>query len=893
MSMWSRVKSFWRNSVLHRAAAESEMDAELRFHVEARAENFIRDGLTREEALRRARLEFGAVDKAKEECREARGASFIENVSQDFRYALRTLAKNPGFTAVAIITLAVGIGANTAIFSVIDGVLLRPLPFPQPDRIVRLWQTDDKGTLANISDANFADLAQQNHTLQTMVEYAAYPSSVSGGSEPTRVTAAVVSKDFFTTLGEQPFLGRSFAPDELHVGAARTAIVSYGYWQRFLGASSDFSQVHLRIEGDEYAVIGVMRAGFNFPPDASVWVPRELQPTLPSRTALNWHVLARLRDGASVRSASADLQNIAEALKRQYGDATWMSGAHVEMLHDSMVGSIRPALLEISAAALLLLLVACSNVASLLLAQIASRKRELAVRVALGAGRARLMWQFLVETLVLATLGAAAGIPLALWGVALIPRLAPARFALKENINVNWSVLGFALAMTLLVALVLGLAAALRASGADPQGALNEGWRAGKASTASQQARRVLVMAQVAITLVLLAGAGLLARSFVALLSVNGGIRTENIVAARFSPAPAATEAEKPREVALLESVAEKLRAIPGVSEVGLTDSVPPSGDAPDGEFLVLHGGAKPPAPGPEFDAIAKDPANMGFADYCVASEGYFQTLGIPLLRGRLFTAADTLDAPHVAVISEALASQKWPSTGPIGQQIEFGNMDGDLRPFTVIGVVGDVRMDGPTRPNTPLIYSSYRQRPQGGGTYSMLIRSAQPAAAMISAARSALHDVDPTMATEFSTVREDVSKWYSDRRFTLLLLGIFAVAALLIAAVGIYGVIAYAVAQRTHEIGVRIALGAQRQDIFGLIVGEGFRTVMIGVGIGLAGGFAATRLLRSLLFGVSPDDPFTFVAVALLLVVVALLASWVPARRAMRVDPIIALRYE
>jgi putative ABC transport system permease protein len=891
MSAWSKINSWFRNTT-QRSASENEMDAELRHHIEARAEDFVREGASREQALRRARLEFGAVDKTKEECREARGVSFIENAAQDLRYAFRTLRKNPGFTAVAVITLAAGIGANTAIFSVIDGVLLRPLGYPQPDRIVRIWQTDDKDRLGNLSDPNFTDLQQQNRSLQTMAEYAAYPVSMSGGSEPTRAIGAVVSKDFFSTMRTEPFIGRSFAQDERHVGAARTAIVNYGYWQRYLGASTDFSRMRLHIEGDDYSVIGVMPAGFNFPTDAAVWIPRELEAPRNSRTALNWHGLGRLRDGVTLAQAQADLQSIAATLKKQYVDDTWMTGAAVRTLQDSMVGPMRPALFAISGGAAFLLLVGCANIASLLLAQIAARKRELAVRVALGAGRSRLVSQFLVETLLLSLLGAAAGIPLALWGVAILPRLAPPTLALKENIGVNWTVLAFALGVAIVVAVVLGLVAAVRASGANPQTALAEGGRTGSPSASGQRTRRVLVVAQVAITLILLAGAGLLGRSFLQLLDVQGGFHPENVVAARFSPPPSATDADKPREVQFLDNALAKLRSVPGVTEVGLTGSVPPSGQTANGTFILMNGIA-PPKSMDEFGNLAKDPARLGDAEYCVVSEGYFRALQIPLVRGRLFHDSDTIDAPHVAIISEALARAKWPDSDPIGQTIEFGNMDSDTRIMSIVGVVGDVRMDGPTAPQSPLIYTNYRQRPQGADTYNLLVRTEQPPAAIISTARGIFHDLDPTLPVEFSTVSDEVSKWYADRRFTLLLLGVFAATALLIAAVGIYGVIAYAVSQRTQEIGVRVALGAQRSHIMNLVLGQGFRLVIIGVVAGLAGAFVLTRFLSAMLFNVKSYDPLTFAAVALLLAAVAMLASSVPARRAMRVDPIVALRYE
>jgi putative ABC transport system permease protein len=825
----------------------------------------------------------------------------MTSLLSDLKYAVRTLAKNPGFSLVAIITLALGIGANTAIFSVIDAVLLRPLSYPNPNHIVRVWEQAPDGHRMHLSDPNFEDFLNQNHTLAGLAEYADGTESISGGSEPVRVDVAEVSRDFFDVLGVQPFIGRTFVPSEQRLHGAPAVIVSCGYWQQYLGASPDISRFHLSLNGMEYAVVGVMPRGFDFPAHAAAWFPRELDEMLPSRTAHNWSAIGRVRDGFTIAQAHGDLDAIARHIRQQYGKQVDLTDAAVVSLADAMVGNVRAALLTLFAAVGLLLLVACANVAGLLLARTAARSREFAIRAALGAGRSRLVRQFLAESAVLALAGAALGVMIAIWIVAVLPAILPVGFPRSEGIRVNAPILLFTLAATIAVALALGLIGAWRAGNANLNDALSAGSRGTEAGV-SHRVRGVLVVAEIAATLVVLTGAGLLGRSFLRLISVNPGFRQQHLMLLQFSPEaaqslsnvlPPGLDPAKIPQIHFVDNVIARMRTIPGVENIGFTGGVPGTTGCADGEFLILNG-QKPPTNFDEWDRIAQSPENVGHADYCVAGADYFKTMGIPLLRGRVFDERDGTAAPNVAVISQTLARNRWPKRDPIGQTVEFGNMDGDVKPLTIVGVVGDVRVEGLDHPPTPIIYVNYQQRGLNGqDSWTVLVRSTAPPGAIASAAHSIFHDLDPNVPVQFSTFADALGGWLAERRFLLLLVGVFAATALTLAAVGLYGIVAYSVTRRTQEIGIREALGAQPRDVLRLIVREGASLAGIGILIGLALSLALTRLISSLLFGVTAADPLTFVCVAAMLSAVALLASYIPARRAMRVDPMVALRYE
>lgn len=823
----------------------------------------------------------------------------METLLREFRYSLRTLTRSRGFSAIAVLTLALGIGASTAIFSVVDAVLLRALPYPNPQKIVRVWEQTAAGHRLQFADPNFDDLHSQNNTFAYLAEYAELPRSVSGGSEPVRVQIAEVTTGFFEALGVAPFRGRAFAPDEQRLPGAPAAIVSYGYWQRYLGASADLSKLQLRMEGGVYPVIGVMPEGFDFPAGVAAWIPREF-PWLAGRTAHNWNCLGRVRDGITVTQARANLTGIARRIKDQYGKDVDLNAAAVVPLADAMVGDVRTALLTLLAAVGLLLLVACANVAGLLLARNSARSKELAVRVAIGAGRARLMQQFLAESFALSLVGGIFGILLTAWAVKVLPAILPANLPRQQGIGINPSVLFFALSAVVAVAVSLGLFAAWRATQGDLQEALTSGSRSFTGTGASQRFRGFVVMAEIATTLVILIGAGLLGRSFMRLIDTSPGFRSQNLITLEFLPpnpkgAIAMDQAAVARQVRLMEDISARLRAIPGVESFGLAGAMPvAAGDnLAEGDFLILNG-QKPPASFDDWGRMHPNPSQVGHALYCVAGEEYFRTLGIALMRGRMFGEQDNCSSPHVALISESLARRRWPNQDPIGQTIEFGNMDGNLKPLTIVGIAADVRARGLDHPPDAVIYVDYRQRGFNINSQpTFLMRSAAPVGEIVSAARGIFHDLAPDAPVKVSTFADEMGGWLADRRFLLLLVGLFAAAALVLAAVGIYGVVAFSVTRRTQEIGIRMALGAQRTDVLRLIVGEGARLAVSGVAIGIAASFAITRLLSSLLFGVSATDPITFASVAVLLSLVALLASYIPARRAVRLDPNTALHYE
>jgi len=899
MRFLAKIHSSLRNLFSYRRM-ETDLDQEVRSHLEMLTEENVRAGMPLKEAERAARIELGGIEQVKEQVRERQIGNWLHSVISDGRHAFRQLRKNLGFTTVAVLTLALGIGASTAIFSVVDAVLLRALPYPEPQKIVRVWEQAPDGHRMTLADPNFDDFLAQNDTFASLAEYAYGVSSVSGGSEPVRVNIAAVSSGFFATFGVRPLQGRTFAPEEQRLHGTPAVIVSHGYWQRYLGATEELSKVHLSMEGGVYSVIGVMPAGFDFPGQVAAWIPRELFPETPSRTAHGGNCVGRMRDGVKVPQARANLSAIAHRIRDQYGKEVDLADAAAMPLTDAMVGDVKTALLLLLGAVGLLLLVACANVAGLLLSRMSARRKELAVRAALGAGRGRLTQQFLVESLMLSSVAGVLGILLATWAVSVLPEILPANLPRQQGIAMNMPVLLFALATTVAVAVSLGLFAAWRARTRDLQDALTAGSRSYSGGGDSQRLRRTLVICEIAMTLVILAGAGLLGRSFLRLIATSPGFRQENLITMEFSPpAPQGESTAKQsaiaRQIHLMENILARLRTIPGAETVGLAGALPAArgDDLADGDFLFLRD-QKAPTNFDEWERIAHNPAQVGHAYYFVASGEYFRSMGIPLIRGRIFNERDDLNSPNVAVISESLARERWPNQDPIGQVIDFGNMDGNLKPLTIVGISGDVRARGLDFPPTPIIYVDYRQRGMNANaTPTIFVRSEAPAGAIVSAAREIFRDLAPDVPVKFSTFADEMGGWLADRRFLLLLVGIFAATALTLAAVGIYGVVAFSVTRRTQEIGIRMALGAQRSDVLRLVLGEGARLAVLGVAIGIAASLALTRLMSTLLFGVSATDPVTFVSVAVLLTVVALLACYIPGRRAMRVDPEAALRYE
>ena len=812
---------------------------------------------------------------------------------RDIRYALRTLSRTPLFSIIAILTLALGIGATTAIFTVVDGVLLRPLPYPQPDRIVRAWEVTAKGGRINFSDPDFEDLRDQSRSFAALGEVSgSYLVSVAGTSEPVRANAALASKAFFQVMGVEPIRGRLFVSEEQHPGGRPAVVVSEAFWRTSLGGAPLGPNTTLTFEDQVYTVVGVMPSNLDYPVGTALWIPRELEERNPHRTGHNFQLVGRLAPGVSLDQARADVHTIAHRLEQQYGDETDMVDAALVPLREQLVGQLRPALLVLLGASAFLLLIACANVINLMMARMAAREGELALRLALGATRTRLVRQFVTEALVLATGGAALGVLLASGGIRALLAFQPGNLPRVGEIHVNWAVLLFALGISLLTALAMGLLTAWRAARGSLRDALAEAQRTQAGAGGSLRIRGALVVAQVAATLVLLVGAGLLGRSFVRLLAVDPGFRTEHALVLDVSLPSGSDDAARRQTVGFYDDLFARLRAIPGVREVGGANVLPLGGtSAGDGDFLIMTR-RDTSLRMADLERLFRNPSNTGHAEFRVASSGYFRAMNIPLIRGRFFDDRDAPDAPHVAVISQSLAEKRWPNEDPIGKLIEFGNMDGDLRPFTIVGIVGDVREANLAAPPRPTFYAFYRQRPRGASTLDIVMQGPTvETPTVITAARRAVRELRPDVPPRFRSIESVVSTSVADRRFTLLLIGVFGASALLLATLGVYGVISYVVTQRRQEIGVRIALGAQTGDVHKLVLREGAMLALGGVVIGGIAAFALTRLIAGMLFGVSPTDPVSFAAVALGLVGVVLLASFVPAHRAARIDPMLVLR--
>jgi putative ABC transport system permease protein len=806
----------------------------------------------------------------------------METLVQDVRYAVRGILRKPGFAVVATITLALGIGANAAIFSVIDAVLLRPLPYPEPDRIVKLWELEPEGQQRNVdynfSPANFFDVRDQNESFEQVAYYGRGAVSLTGAGDPQRLTVAWTSANFLEVVGVEPLVGRGFAPGEDQPGSDRMVLLSEGFWRRHFGGDSSVVGQPIRFDGESFTVIGVLPGYVEFPETVDAWVSLGIDPETASKRAVHFlGVAARLRSGVTLEEARAEMSALAGRLEREYPQTNAGRGFNVETAQEHAVGDIRPALLTLLAAVGLVLLIACANVANLLLARATSRQKEIAVRAALGAGRGRLVRQFLTESVILSLLGSAAGVLIAVWGKDLLVALGPKEVARLSGTSLDHRVLLFTVGVSLLTGIVFGLVPALQASKPDLNDALKDGGRGG-AGLARTRTRGALVVFEVAVSLVLLAGAGLLVRSFVRVLSVDPGFDPRNVLTMQLS-LPESKYGEASQTAAFYQQLQERIAALPSVRYVGVVNSLPLSAS---GATAWMHVEGRPNPPDVE-------PPEVG---YRVAGGDYFRVMGIPLLQGRAFSTQDSAEATPAALVNETLARAFWPGEDPLGRRFKLGpNPEGGSW-ITVVGVVGDVRHSDLESAPRPEAFLAHAQ--ESWSSMTVVLKVDGDPSSLVAAVTDQVRSMDPDQPVfSVRTMEEVRAASVAGRRFSMALLAGFAGLALVMAAVGLYGVISYSVAQRTHEIGIRMALGAKAGDVLRLVVRQGLGLVGMGVAAGLVAAYALTRFLEGMLFGVSPTDPATFAGIAALLVGVALLASYVPARRAARVDPMVALRHE
>ena len=811
----------------------------------------------------------------------------MEAFRQDIRYGLRMLLAKPSFTVIAVLALALGIGVNSAIFSVVNGVLLKPLAYKEPDMLVRIWEKwggFDQGSVAYL---NFKDWRERNQSFEKMAAARWTGFNLTGGDQPERVTGRQVSSEMLSVLGVTPAIGRDFRPDEDREGASAVAIISDSLWKRRFGGDPSVTDKTLTLNDEPYQVVGVLPADFNYFSKVDVFVPIEAtkERALKERS---WHpgiqVLARLKPGVNIAQAQADMTAIASALGQEYPDTNKEHWVTLKSLYDATVGDVRSLLLMLLAAVSFVLLIACANVANLMLARASARQKEIAIRSALGANRLRIIRLLMTESVMLALVGGALGLLTAYWGTGLALKALPDALPRVNDIQVDANVLLFTLAASIITGVVFGLAPALQASNPNLNETLKEGGRSG--GSGRQGIRSVLVVAEVAISLVLLVGSGLLIRSFIALNHVSAGFDDQNILT--FDISLSSKEfAESPKVRRFFHQFMEKIEALPGVQSAGATELLPLGGSDSESQFYV-SGRPKP------------SPSELPLAMSYITSPGYLKTMRIPLLKGRFFEESDTLKSGLVIVIDENMANQYFPGENPIGQHLSMPvTSDTDME-FQIVGVVGHVKqenlhtVDGATV--SPQMYITYAQVPDEfvfpGST--LIVRTNADPSGYLPSIRSELASMGGAATLSNAKTMEELrGELISDRRFTLILVGIFSALALVLASIGIYGVISYSVAQRTGEIGIRVALGASQGQILKMVVGGGAKLALIGIVIGAAGALGLTQFIRSFLYGVSPSDPLTFTGISLILACVALLASYVPARRAMKVDPNTALRYE
>jgi len=808
---------------------------------------------------------------------------------QDFRYALRQLRKSPGFTAVAVITLALGIGMNTAIFSVVNGVLLRPLGFKDANQLVRVWHVPPPKSFPGmttfaVSAANYLDWEKQNQVFERMAILSYRNFDLTGGDKPEQVDAITVSSDFFATLGVQPMLGRVLSPDENQPGRSHVVVLSHRFWQEHFGANPDIVGHNINLDGSSYLVAGVMPPTFRFPDLAQMWTPMAWTDQERSvRGEHHYMVVARLKPGVQLKQAQAEMNTISARLQQAYPEDDKGWGAVVVPLHDDLVADVRPALLVLLGAVAFILLIACVNVANLALAKTFSRQKEIAIRAALGATSARVLRQILTETVLLALAGGALGLAYAHFAVRLIVAFLADKLPHSIDIGLDSQVLVFTAAISVVTGIVAGVLPAWRLTRRDVNEALKQGLGRTDADSSGHRTRSILVVSEVALSLMLLIGAGLMIRSFQRLRAVNPGFDSRGVLTmtAMVSRAKFSTPAQ---QISFFERVLERARTLPGVESAGVIDDIPLDNQGSH-QPVAIEG--RPPVPMSEQPEV----------DVRLISAGYMSVMRIPIVRGRDFNDSDVAGRPAAVLISESMARQFWPGEDPLGKRLTLTFSPDAVR--EVVGVVGDVKLDGldQTRPNATL-YSSLDQVSSAGGWGSfpmtLVVRSTSSPTGMISAVSNAVHEVDREIPLRDIFAMDDlVSNSLSQQRFNMLLLGAFAGLALLLAAVGIYSVLSYSVRRSVREIGIRLALGARVGDVLRAVVFEGMKPTLIGVALGMVGALALGRVLSSMIYRVRPADPVTFLAVALLLAAVALLASLIPAYRATKVDPLVALRYE